>query len=126
MTAVASPDDQLAVGEVRTVLAVIRNVRTLHIDLLRMERRVDRILCQAHVVAAIRCGRTVDHHAMRIGDLHVMAVRVQFDAVLGPGDVGRWVAEHVARQRKVGADGERVAVVQHDVCGDGNCTVKQN
>lgn len=57
---------------------------------------------------------------MRVGDLHV-TVRAKLDAVLGPGDVRCRVATHVARQRDVGTDGERVAVVQDDVGRDGNC-----
>lgn len=121
--AVATLDDQLAIGEERIILAVLRNVRTLHIDLFRMERWTECILRSAFVIAAIGCGCAENQHTMRIGDLNVMTVRSQLDAVLGPGNIGRRMSDYVTRQRDVGSQGEGIAVVQNDVGGDGNWTM---
>lgn len=120
VTAVFALDDQLAVRKERTVLAAVRNVRALHVDLLGMRRRAECILRRTPVVAAIRCRCAKHEQPVRLGDLQA-AAGAQLDAVLGPADIGRREALHVAEQRDVGADGERVAIVQDDVCRDGNC-----
>lgn len=119
MLAEAALHNQLAVGKVRIVLAVVRNVGAGHVDLLRMVRRTELVLCRTAIVAGIGGRGAVDQHPMRVGDLDA-TVRAQLDAVLRPGDVGRRIAGDVTGQRNVRTDGERVAAVQDDVDGDGN------
>lgn len=121
--AVLALDDQLAVGEERIVLAIVRNVRALHVDLFGVRRPAERVLRRTPIVAAVRFRRAANEQLAPVrGHLKATAgFGAQLNVVLGPGDLRLRIAGDVALQGDIGTDGELVAVVQDDVGREGNC-----